>query len=51
MKFIVSLVLTFFAAVAMIAAGIPDRWLYPGCLVIFVLLVIMMYGSGEQVQL
>ena len=48
MEFIVSLFVTFIAAIVMIVVGVPDRWLYPAALVIYVLLVIVLHGAESE---
>lgn len=45
MSILVSFIATAVIALGLVVAGVPDRWLYPICLVAFVVLAFVLHGE------
>ena len=45
MNVLVAFVGTAVIAIGLVAAGTPDRWLYPICLIAFVVLAFVLHGE------
>jgi len=45
MSVLVAFVGTAVIAIGLVAAGTPDRWLYPICLIAFVVLAFVLHGE------
>ena len=48
MIYFVDLIVTGFVALAMVSAGVPDRWLVPVCVGVFILFAIIFSGSDKE---